>query len=643
MTVAFSGNVINDFPAATGPGVKFLTGGTVDQPIIPPDLQGVINKTGFDLEGIALSYDPTSDVLSVGILQPDNGKTGQRVIAGDADNNLNSATESTDVLNIDPLFTDFPDLLSTEGMGVYFDLNADGTPDIIAGINDQPFQTKELQVARAVVVNPAQRPVFGAQLPGFEDNIYLVNSPNHPAMEFSIKNFRQLYQQVIGSPLTTVQPMTAGAFGSPSASTRMSESHYLPQAFNWQEVSPAADLAIRKLDNPDPVRVGDTLVYTLLVNNNGPFANDTVNVSDTIPTGVNVVSITPSQGTVTPTASGFTANLGNIAAGGSASITVVVQPTATGAILNTATVSSGNPWIRDPNPTNNTAQATTRVNGPKFCPPILVNPHQAGVINTAHATIIRVHVFGTAELDVNSIVANTVNLSGAEPIGDFTRYINGDKLADRTFLFLGTDPAFNALPRGYTTVTLAGRTTDGSSFDSQAIVFNVTGGGQFSQVRARDVKKFAGDLVNEIRATNPELRLVDVIYPNLIPTGGPVRSQVVRQIQAEMGPDRPMLGSSTVRIPGVRAGRANRVNVITPVVNDSTSGVQLGSSTVRIPFSSGKSGPIVIDNASQFVDDTTRRAVPKATQAVKIAQGMTRQAGVGAKLASSIDDFTLAY
>ena len=43
----------------------------------------------------------------------------------------------------------------------------------------------------------------------------------------------------------------------------------------------------------DPVRVGDSLVYTLLVNNNGPFANDTVNVTDTIPAGVNVISITP--------------------------------------------------------------------------------------------------------------------------------------------------------------------------------------------------------------------------------------------------------------------------------------------------------------------------------------------------------------
>lgn len=639
LTVGFSGNVINDFPAATGPGVKFLTGGPVDQPIIPPDLQGVITNTGFNLEGIALSYDPVRDVLSVGILQPDNGLTGQRVIAGDADNNLNSATESPAVQAIDPLFTDFPDLLSTEGMGVYFDLNDDGTPDIIAGINDNPFGTKELQVARAVIVNPAQRPLFGTQLPGYEDNIYLVNSPNHPAMEFSIKNFRALYQEVMGTPLTTTQEMSAGAFGSPSASTRMSESHYLPQSFNTEEVSPAADLAIRKLDNPDPVNVGGTLVYTLLVNNNGPFANDTVNVSDTIPAGVNVISITPSQGTVTTTPSGFTANLGNIAAGGSASITVVVQPTAIGNVVNTATVSSGNPWIRDPDPSNNTSTVTTTVIGPKMCPPILVNPHHGGIINTAHATLIRVNVFGTPDFDVNSIVADTVNLSGAKPVGDFTRYINGDQIPDRTFLFLGNDPAFDSLPRGYTTVVLAGNMTDGSTFGAQAIVFNVNGG-QFSQVRARDVKQYVGDLVTAIRATNPQVGLVDVLYPNLVPTGGPVRTQAVRAIQSESNPGNVMLGSSSVRIPGVKA---SRTTVLTPVQSDPTSGVQLGSSTVQIPYTTGKTGPIVIDNASQAGQGTTRRGTAKAAQSVKISQGMTRQAGVGAKLSSSIDDFTLAY
>jgi len=516
--IVFSGNVLSDFPLSASSGAKLLTGGAVDQPIVPPDLQSVIQTTGFDLEGIALSYDPAGDVLYVGILQPVNGIDGRRVIAGDADNNLNSATESPAVLAIDPLFTDFADMLSSEGMGVYFDLNADGTPDIIAGINDDPFGNKAFQVAKAVVVNPAQRPQFGAPLPGFADNIYLMNSADHPAMELSIRNFRALYQQTIGSPLTPTQTMTAGAFGSPSASTRMSEAHYKPQEFNWQEVSPAADLSIRKIDSPDPVQVGGTLVYTVIVNNLGPFDNANVLVSDTLPSSVTLVSIVPSQGTVSTTSNGFTASLGAIAAGGSASLTVVVKPQAAGTIVNTATVSSGDPFTRDPNPSNDTATEPTTVIAPPICPPILVNPHENGVIDTAQSSLIRVYVFGSATFDVMSIDKSTVTLSGAKPVGEIIRQVNGDGYMDRTFIFDGADPAFDKLPAGYTTVVFAGKTKTGGVIESQAIVLNKPA--LDSKTKAKNyLSKQASDLTKEAKLANPKLRLVDVLYPGVVIPG----------------------------------------------------------------------------------------------------------------------------
>lgn len=516
--IVFSGNVVSDFPVATGPGVKFLTGGQVDQSIVPPDLQSLITTTGFDLEGIALSYDPVGDVLYVGILQPVNGIDGRRVIAGDADNNLNSATESPAVLSIDPLFTDFPDLLSTEGMGVYFDLNADGTPDIIAGINDSPFGTKDLQVARAIVVNPASRPAFGAELPGFEGNVYLMNSADHPAMEFSIRDFRQLYAQVMGVPLTTTQAMTAGAFGSPSASTRMSESHYLPQAFNWLEVSPAADLAITKIDNPDPVEVGGTLVYTIIVNNLGPFDNDAVNVSDTLPGNLNVISIYSSQGTVFSTPQGFSASLGRVAAGGSASITVVVQPTAVGRIVNSATVTSGNPWIRDTNLTNNSTQTSTLVTPPEICPPILVNPHENGVIETGKSSLIRTYLFGSATFDVMSIEKSTVTVAGAKPVGEIVRDINRDGYLDRTFIFNGADSSFASLTSGWTNVLFAGMMTDGTRIHSQAMVLNKRSAPGSANSKL-NLTKLTNLLKKEANLTNPKLKLTDVLYPGVVIPG----------------------------------------------------------------------------------------------------------------------------
>jgi uncharacterized repeat protein (TIGR01451 family) len=534
--VVFTGNVLADFPSSSGPGVKYLVGGAVDQPIVPPDLQSVITKTGFDLEGIALSYDPITDVLYIGILQPVNGIDGRRVIAGDADNNLNSATESPAVSAIDPLFTDFADLLSTEGMGVYFDLNNDGTPDIIAGINDDPFGNKQFQVAQAVVVNPAQRPAFGSQLTGYAGNIYLMNSADHPAMEFSISNFKQLYQQVIGSPLTTNQAMKAGAFGSPSASTRISEAHYKPQGFTFNEVSPVADLAIRKIDAPDPVQVGGTLVYTILVNNLGPYTNPNVLVSDTLPSSVELVSIVPSQGTYTQTANGFSASMGTIAAGGSASITVVVRPKVAGTIVNTATVSSGDPFTPDPNPNNDKAVEPTTVVAPPICPPITVNPHESGIIDTAQSSLIRVYVFGSANFDVMSIDMSTVTLSGAKPVGEIVRKVNNDGYLDRTFIFNGADPAFDSLPAGYTTVIFAGKTTSGATIQAQSVVLNKTT--LDAKTKAPNyLTKQANDLTKEAKLANPRLRLVDVLYPGVVIPGinapKPKPAVVVRNLRTK--------------------------------------------------------------------------------------------------------------
>ena len=55
---------------------------------------------------------------------------------------------------------------------------------------------------------------------------------------------------------------------------------------------PTADLAIESMtDAPDPVTVGEELTYTIEAVNNGPDGVDSVVVSDTLPAGVEFVSI----------------------------------------------------------------------------------------------------------------------------------------------------------------------------------------------------------------------------------------------------------------------------------------------------------------------------------------------------------------
>lgn len=115
---------------------------------------------------------------------------------------------------------------------------------------------------------------------------------------------------------------------------------------------PVADLGITKT-GPTAARPNTPITYVITVTNNGPQTASNVVVQDTIPAGTIVTSVTPSQGTCGGTAT-VICNLGAIAAGGMATIQLVVQAPATpGSITNTATVT--NTPEADLNPANNTS------------------------------------------------------------------------------------------------------------------------------------------------------------------------------------------------------------------------------------------------------------------------------------------------
>ncbi len=122
-----------------------------------------------------------------------------------------------------------------------------------------------------------------------------------------------------------------------------------------------ADLSIDMFDSPDPATRGNPLLYGLTVSNNGPGTAASVTVTDTLPGSVTFVSASPSQGSCSGTTT-VVCSLGVLASGTSATIVIVVTPTAIGAISNTATVAT---ISSDPVTGNNTAvQGTTVVNPP---------------------------------------------------------------------------------------------------------------------------------------------------------------------------------------------------------------------------------------------------------------------------------------
>ncbi|MEV0455111.1 lamin tail domain-containing protein [Catellatospora methionotrophica] len=110
---------------------------------------------------------------------------------------------------------------------------------------------------------------------------------------------------------------------------------------------PWANLAITKIDAPDPVTAGSNLTYTIAVRNNGPDAAQTVVMRDEIPAGTSFVSFTSPAGWTASTppvggtgeVSATKATMGN-AESATFTLVVAVAAATTGTISNSSGVTS---------------------------------------------------------------------------------------------------------------------------------------------------------------------------------------------------------------------------------------------------------------------------------------------------------------
>ena len=123
-----------------------------------------------------------------------------------------------------------------------------------------------------------------------------------------------------------------------------------------------ADLLISKAVVSGQAKPGQLLTYTIIVTNTGPGTASGVVVSDPVPQGTTFSAVSTTQGTFTapPVGAGgtVTVNLGTLANGASAKITLTVKVSLRGnnLIVNTATVTSA---TFDPNLANNSATVTS--------------------------------------------------------------------------------------------------------------------------------------------------------------------------------------------------------------------------------------------------------------------------------------------
>lgn len=117
-----------------------------------------------------------------------------------------------------------------------------------------------------------------------------------------------------------------------------------------------SDLAVEKTVNNATPNVGDDVIFSITVTNQGPDAATGVQVTDQLPAGLSYVSSTTSQGTYTP-ATGVWETL-SIPFPGTATLTITSTVTAgaLGGVTNTASIAASDQ--DDPVPGNNTDDQT---------------------------------------------------------------------------------------------------------------------------------------------------------------------------------------------------------------------------------------------------------------------------------------------
>ncbi len=166
--------------------------------------------------------------------------------------------------------------------------------------------------------------------------------------------------------------------------------------FNWSlgavSVNPtAADIGVTTTVG-SAVFLGQNTTYTINIFNNGTSAANAVSLSDTLATGMTLVSATPSVGTCNTTANPITCAIGTLASGANATVTVVETASAAGSFTNTATVSdSGTP--PDPNTGNNTYVAVATVQSV-----VCANVSQATPATTPLTGVLNTYYPGTASV-----------------------------------------------------------------------------------------------------------------------------------------------------------------------------------------------------------------------------------------------------
>lgn len=162
-----------------------------------------------------------------------------------------------------------------------------------------------------------------------------------------------------GTPQTLTITATVSSPGPPGNTASISHSdQFDPNVSNNTDTTSTdalqADLFLLKsVSNAHP-NVGDKVTFTITLIDNGPATATGVSVQDSLPAGLTFFSATPSQGTYVSGSGAW--SVGTVAAGASATLTIIATVVSPNAATNTASVSASDRF--DPVTGNNSGSAT---------------------------------------------------------------------------------------------------------------------------------------------------------------------------------------------------------------------------------------------------------------------------------------------
>jgi uncharacterized repeat protein (TIGR01451 family) len=122
-----------------------------------------------------------------------------------------------------------------------------------------------------------------------------------------------------------------------------------------------ADLGVAIVGPSQTVITNDWMTYGVTATNSGPNNASGVALTNTLPPGVGLKSVFPTNQTYSTAGSNLIFNLGTVTNGGGANLQFTVQPTNAGVLVFSASIGSSN--VFDPNPANNTASTNITVIG----------------------------------------------------------------------------------------------------------------------------------------------------------------------------------------------------------------------------------------------------------------------------------------